>query len=194
MATSGAVPTLFCSKCGTPTPATAQFCMKCGTPLPAATVPSVAAAHYGGFWIRVLAYLIDAVIVGVCCIPLLVLLAPGLIKMIQAGQMNREPDPTVIASFMGGVFLFELAVVAVQWLYEALMTSSAKQATVGKLALGMKVVDLNGNRISFGRATGRYFGKVLSHFILYVGYIMVAFTQRKQGLHDMLASTLVVKS
>jgi uncharacterized RDD family membrane protein YckC len=51
---------------------------------------------------------------------------------------------------------------------------------------------MNGARISFGNATGRYFGKILSGLILYVGYLMVAFTDKKQGLHDMMASTLVV--
>ncbi|MCI0556277.1 MAG: RDD family protein, partial [Anaerolineae bacterium] len=61
-----------------------------------------------------------------------------------------------------------------------------------KMALGIVVTDMNGNRISFGRATGRYFGKILSGLIIYIGYIMVAFTEKKQGLHDMMASCLVL--
>ena len=63
-----------------------------------------------------------------------------------------------------------------------------------KKALGLSVTDLSGNRIGFGRATGRYFAKILSGLILLIGFIMVAFTQRKQGLHDMLAGTLVYKA
>jgi uncharacterized RDD family membrane protein YckC len=60
------------------------------------------------------------------------------------------------------------------------------------MAIGIKVTDLNGNRISFGRATGRYFAKILSGMILMIGYIMAGFTEKKQALHDMIASCLVV--
>ena len=81
----------------------------------------------------------------------------------------------------------------VNWLYSALMESSAKQATVGKLALGIIVTDMEGRRIGFGKATGRHFAKFLSALILGIGFIMVAFTQRKQGLHDILAGTLVIR-
>jgi uncharacterized RDD family membrane protein YckC len=78
------------------------------------------------------------------------------------------------------------------WLYFALMESSSKQGTLGKIALGIKVTDLSGNAISFGRATARHFGKILSTIILLAGYLMVAFTAKKQGLHDMIAGCLVV--
>jgi uncharacterized RDD family membrane protein YckC len=61
------------------------------------------------------------------------------------------------------------------------------------MALGIKVTDLSGNAISFGRATVRHFGKILSAIILLAGYLMVAFTAKKQGLHDMIAGCLVVK-
>jgi len=71
------------------------------------------------------------------------------------------------------------------------MESSSYQATLGKMIFGMKVTDLNGNRISFERATGRHFAKWLSGLVLCIGYIMVGFTERKQGLHDLLAGTLV---
>jgi uncharacterized RDD family membrane protein YckC len=83
--------------------------------------------------------------------------------------------------------------IALQWLYEAFMTSSSKQATLGKMAMGVVVTDLAGNRISFGRATGRFFGKLLSGIILMIGYLMQPFTEKKQALHDILAGTLVVK-
>ena len=80
-----------------------------------------------------------------------------------------------------------------QWLYFALMESSSKQATLGKMALGIRVTDVNGNRIGFGRATGRHFAKILSGLILGIGFLMAAFTEKKQALHDMIAGTLVVK-
>jgi uncharacterized RDD family membrane protein YckC len=85
-----------------------------------------------------------------------------------------------------------LLIVIGQWLYYALMESSGRQATLGKLALGIVVTDLNGNKITFGRATGRYFGKILSGMIFAIGYIMAGFTERKQALHDIMAGCLVV--
>jgi len=79
------------------------------------------------------------------------------------------------------------------WLYDALMTSSSKQGTLGKIVFRLKVVDLNGARISFARATGRFFAKILSGMILNIGYIMAGFTERKQALHDMIAGTFVLR-
>jgi uncharacterized RDD family membrane protein YckC len=81
----------------------------------------------------------------------------------------------------------------VGWLYFALMESSARQATFGKSRMNLAVTDEQGQRISFLRATGRHFAKILSAIILLIGFIMVAFDSRKQGLHDKIASTLVVQ-
>lgn len=85
------------------------------------------------------------------------------------------------------------AVLFIGWLYYALMESSNTQATVGKMALGLYVTDLNGNKIGFGRATGRYFGKIVSSIILCIGFMMAGWTAKKQALHDMMAGTLVLK-
>jgi len=74
-----------------------------------------------------------------------------------------------------------------KWLYEAGMESSSKQATLGNMALAVKVTDLHGRRISFAPATGQHFAKILSGMILLIGYIMAGFTERKQALHDMIA-------
>ena len=73
------------------------------------------------------------------------------------------------------------------------MDSSSKQGTLGKMAIGIKVTDLEGKRITFGRATGRHFGKYLSYFTMYIGYLMAAFTQKRQALHDIIAGTLVLE-
>jgi uncharacterized RDD family membrane protein YckC len=73
------------------------------------------------------------------------------------------------------------------------MESSPQQATLGKMALGLKVTDLQGERLSFARATGRYFGKIVSSLILFVGFMMAGWTEKKQALHDIMAGTLVVK-
>ena len=144
----------------------------------------MAGVGYGGFWIRVLAAIIDAVILRVVVAPIhLIFGGLGL-----AGMMSGVPH-VGLAVLGGGVTIVLL--IFGSWLYEAFMESSSYQATLGKMIFGMRVTDLNGNRISFGRATGRHFAKWISGMILCIGYMMVGFTERKQGLHDMLAGTLV---
>jgi uncharacterized RDD family membrane protein YckC len=86
-----------------------------------------------------------------------------------------------------------LLLAAGQWLYYTLMESSRYQATLGKIVVSAVVTDLNGNRISFARANGRYFGKWISGAIFYVGFLMAAFTEKQQALHDILAGTLVIQ-
>jgi len=83
--------------------------------------------------------------------------------------------------------------IIVVWLYAALMESSARQATVGKMMIGVVVTDTDGNRLSFGRASARYFAKFVSGITLMIGFIMAAFTKRKQALHDIMAGTLVIR-
>jgi len=73
------------------------------------------------------------------------------------------------------------------------MESSELQATLGKMALGICVTDKYGNRISFGRATGRHFAKIISSLTLGIGYLAAAFTEKKQALHDIIAGCLVLK-
>ena len=99
-----------------------------------------------------------------------------------------DPDE-INAGFFGFMGAIYLAV----FLYFPVMESSAWQATVGKRAVGIIVTDLDGRRIGFVKALGRTLGKILSGLIIYIGYIMIAFTDRKQGLHDILAGTLVIK-
>ncbi|MGB3711821.1 MAG: RDD family protein [Erythrobacter sp.] len=140
---------------------------------------------FGGFWIRVLAYLIDFVILLVAQTILLTIFGDSSFGSMSAtgfaAQANTD-DPLL------SLVLFVLGV-----LYFAGFESSEKQATPGKMALGLIVTNGQGGRISFLRALGRYFAKILSTLILFIGFIMVAFTDKKQGLHDLLASTLVVK-
>jgi uncharacterized RDD family membrane protein YckC len=140
---------------------------------------------YGGFWVRFVAYLIDAIIIGIgsTIIRLVVSLLLGTgMGMLTGGGSFAVLVIGLVISTVGG------------WLYYALMESSQRQATFGKQAFGLIVTDLNGDRIGFGQATGRYFAKILSGLILYIGFIMVGFTDRKQGLHDMIAGTLVAKA
>ncbi len=128
--------------------------------------------QYAGFWLRFLALVIDSLIFMLAGVIL------GFIIGTTGGSAKSIDIPFLIAS----------------WLYYALMESSHKQATIGKIVLGISVTDLSGNRISFGRATGRYFAKIISGVLLSIGYIMAAFTAKKQTLHDIIASTLVIKN
>lgn len=86
-----------------------------------------------------------------------------------------------------------LLIFMIEWVYFALLESSPWRASVGKKVLGLVVTDLKGNRISFTRASARYFCTILSGFILMAGFIMIAFTQKKQGLHDILTGCVVIK-
>ncbi len=162
-------------------------------PPPPAYVPA-AASPYGGFWIRLLAHIIDHIVVSIVAGPLyFILIFPSVMRIINEAQQNGEPSPEVIASIVGSMALFITLVFVGQWLYEALLTSSSWQGTIGKRVLRLKVTDENGNRIGFGRSTGRFFAKIISGLIMYIGFIMIGFTDRKRGLHDMMAGTLVMK-
>jgi uncharacterized RDD family membrane protein YckC len=110
-------------------------------------------------------------------------------SLMDLGMSGDGPSMGVI-----GFGALRLTALVIVWLYFALLESSAWQATVGKKAVGLRVTDLNGNRISFLRASGRFFAKFISWAIMLIGYLMIAFTAKKQGLHDMIASTLVLKN
>ncbi|MEM7780662.1 MAG: RDD family protein [Pseudomonadota bacterium] len=135
--------------------------------------------QYGGFWIRVVAYIIDAIILGI---------AGAVIGGILGAVIGVGGGSQDAAGGVGGLVGLVLGIA-----YFTVLESSDWQATVGKKAMGLIVTDTDGNKITWLRALGRYAGKLLSGAILLIGYIMIAFTERKQGLHDMLASTLVLK-
>lgn len=174
---------MFCTKCGQRVALDATACASCGSPVAVTTdTDPVADAinavgevpRYAGFWRRVAASMIDALILFA------VMLAVG-IAQFPTGADEESPLVMVqLASLVGG------------WLYTAVMHSSSWQATFGKRALGIKVTGLDGERIGFGRATGRHFATWLSSLILGIGFLMVAFTKQRQALHDKVAGTLVV--
>ena len=101
--------------------------------------------------------------------------------------------PGVGVHLVRGIVVWSLFIFA-GWVYEASLESSSRQATLGKMALGLKVTDEYSRRITFARASARYFSKILSRMVFFVGYIMAGFTARKQALHDMIAGTLVVRT
>lgn len=136
--------------------------------------------QYAGFWVRFVAAFIDGLIIGIVSFPIGFVLG---IAMVTA-----QIDPESI----GPQLFLRLIGVVIGWLYGAIMESSSAQATFGKQAMGLRVVDERGQPISFGRASGRHFGKFLSGALLLIGYIMAAFTEKKQALHDMMSGCLVV--
>lgn len=147
-----------------------------------------APAHvrYGGFWLRLVAYVIDLILINV----VLSIIA----AVLGIKYMPGDPTSFDLDQFVAQMGTLQLLGLVVTWLYWALMESSARGATVGKMAVGLRVVDESGHRLSFLRATGRFFAKFVSTIILCIGFLMIAFTDRKRGLHDMIAGTLVIKN
>lgn len=160
---------------------------------PQTFIPQPHPVRYAGFWRRFIAHVIDQIIVGIAAF---VVLIPGLALLgVGIGAGIMEESESAVGLILAAIAAYLAAIVLIlvgQWLYYALMESSSRQATIGKLALGLVVTDLSGNRITFGRATGRYFGKIVSGMIMGIGYIMAGFTERKQALHDIMASCLVI--
>lgn len=201
---------MFCSKCGTQLTEGTAFCSTCGQPVsgpsPRADVAIAYAlpviSPYAGFWLRVIAAIIDAILLG---IPLLIVIGLlAVIMGISGGVQNLRPDegPGALFAVLGVTFILAVLgiVVVGGWLYFALMESSGWQGTLGKKALGLYVTDLQGSRVTFGRASGRYFGgRFLGHVPLFgalyffIDCIMAGLTSSKQALHDMIAGCLVLR-
>jgi uncharacterized RDD family membrane protein YckC len=202
MSTSPTPGTFYCAECGRPTASEelARFgdlliCPACKNnyvqKLREGAAP-VAAVAYAGFWIRVVGYLIDAIILGVVGGIVQVLLIGSLITIPQP-QPGTVPDLSVIGPMLGRLGLASLVNIAIAACYEGFFVANL-QATPGKMVIGVKVVRPDGSRVELGRAFGRYFAKILSGLILCIGFIMVGFDAEKRGLHDMICDTRVVKS
>lgn len=181
---------MLCANCGTSNRDDEKFCRGCLQPLTgapasasgspfnpprAALQDSADYAEFGGFFQRAAAVLIDGFILGLILIPAFGVAAflgsPGLMMLLM------------FVAFIGGSA------------YYVLMESGERGATYGKRAMHLRVVDLNGEQISFGRALGRYLGHVLTNIVpFYLGYLMQPFTERKQALHDMVSGTIVVRT
>jgi uncharacterized RDD family membrane protein YckC len=147
---------------------------------------------HAGFWMRLGAILVDGIIIGAVNT---IVMAPLLGQTFQLA-VDTDAGMVTETDFLAWLTTFalsNLAVTVISWLYFALMESSGSQGTLGKRLLGIRVTDLQGGRIGFGKATGRYFGKILSGMVFMVGFLMAGFTEKKQALHDMLAGTLVVR-
>jgi uncharacterized RDD family membrane protein YckC len=171
-----------CEKCGSGMPDDAKFCPNCGAPARGnkpgpilwenATVKAderrlpAPVVGFASPWKRLVAHVIDDLILATAQILFHTLIFTDEMRLLFS--------------------------VVCSWLYYALLESSEKQATLGKMALGLRVADESGAAIGFGRATGRYFSKFLSGLLLGIGFIMILFTEKRQGLHDKIAGTVVL--
>ena len=137
--------------------------------------PAAAAQPYGGFWVRFAAYFVDGFIVG---IGMMVIAVAWVLTVGSQSAADTNNLLTLLLVVMGQV-------------YHAYFVSSAKMATPGKRLCGLYVTDLEGHRLSFGRALWRNVAALFSYLTLYIGFFMAGFTERKQALHDKIAGTLV---
>ncbi len=170
------------------------------TPPPAAwhhAPTTVALEDHAGFWRRVAAYILDAIVLYIPSQLVMNMMGGAAAKaaMEQAAIAAAGNPHLILAAqqhFYATMWPAMLVNTLIAWAYFAGLESSPWQATVGKLALGIRVTDLHGQRISLPRALGRYLAKFLSVFTLGFGFLMVVWTRRKQGLHDMVVDTLVL--
>lgn len=205
---------MICSSCGATVADGTAFCGSCGRPIvgynvgqaapvvqssgvamPVGGVSQVGPVVYAGFWLRFVAYLIDAgltlVVFGVITAILLAIVGLGIFRNMAEGNGSNPAFP---AAILGIIWFFVIVVTVASWLYFALMESSQTQGTLGKMAMSLAVTDVQGRPVTFGRASGRFFGKIVTGMIPFaIGYIMAGFTEKKQALHDMIASCLVVR-
>ena len=189
---------MHCSHCGAKLTEADQYCYRCGAPVtpidvaapkptpvatqvPPPTTPAYAGDifSYAGFWKRFAAWLLDVIILFF--IGLAVGYAFDFVYFLT-------PIPflwyVIISDFLIGIFT--------SLLYYSIFESSIHQATPGKMALGIIVTDIAGQRISFGRAVGRDLSKIISWLTLGIGFLIIGFTDEKRGLHDYIAGTLVI--
>jgi uncharacterized RDD family membrane protein YckC len=204
---------MYCSKCGGTLADGASFCAACGQStgatsaaqpqagvLPPPQPPIVAATGvlYAGFWLRVVAAIIDGLIIGIPFAVICFLVFASAFPMLA--RIQGEPPMMIVATVLPRIIIIAIIYIVGTWLYWASMESSEWQATLGKKALGLYVTDMDGKRTTFGRTSGRFWAGRGIGFVPYLGAlyfliscIMAGFTEKKQALHDMIANCLVLR-
>ena len=199
---------MFCPKCGKETDASGKFCQWCGADIESAPAKAVIAPEdeaapeigvYAGLGRRIIAFIIDFILILV--FDLVVTSVLGLLRGVQnlyfyayqhAPIESLTPEGTRVALVTSIIASYGILFVVIPWLYYASFESSRSQATPGKVLIHAQVTDLEGRRVSYARATIRFFAKFISLVILFIGFIMIGFTKKKQGLHDKIAGCLVL--
>jgi uncharacterized RDD family membrane protein YckC len=206
---------MICSSCGATVADGTAFCGSCGRPIvgynvgqaplvdpsvgsavPVGGASLVGATFYAGFWLRVVAAIIDGLILGIPLGFVLFLLILSAVPFLA----HRQDPMTIVMAILPRLLFFAVIYLVASWLYWGLMESSAWQATLGKKALGLQVTDIAGRRPTFGRASGRFFAGRGIGMVPYVGglyllisCVMAGFTEKKQALHDIIAECLVIR-
>lgn len=166
------------------------------------TPPAQPGVAFAGFWLRLVAAIIDGLIISIPLAPIYIITLIDVFKNSQ--DLQNLQDPTMVWTILGPkmflFFILGIVALAVNWLYHGFFESSTWQATPGKKALGLIVTDLEGRQVTFGRASGRYFGgrgatiiPSLGSMYYFVDCICIGFTERKQAIHDMIAGCLVLR-
>lgn len=203
---------MFCQSCGTSVADGNAFCTSCGKPI-VATAPSVSAGviaappvsmstarPFAGFWLRLVAAFLDGIILAVPSAPIALIFFAGMLpEFIGIARSGGNPAPFII-SMLPKIFLFVAVIIVGKWFYWALMESSSWQATLGKKILGLYVTDLQGNRCTFGKTSGRFWAgrgisivPSLGGLYYLVDCICAGVTEQKQALHDIIAGCLVMR-
>jgi len=192
----------FCSECGRPHPAselvsigTATVCAQC-KPLFMQRMreggQAIGQRRYAGFWIRFVARLIDGVLLFIVS---LIISIPFAAVMGGAAMITPSNDPATalaaLPAIMAMLGIRTLINIVIAVAYEGYFVST-RGGTLGKLALGLKIIKADGSGVSVGLAVGRYFAQMLSSLILFIGYIMAGFDPEKRSLHDRICDTRVI--
>jgi uncharacterized RDD family membrane protein YckC len=199
---------MFCPKCGKETDASGKFCQWCGADIESIQSRPIATPEedegpevgvYAGLGRRFIAFIVDfiLILIGGSIVITFFSLTNGLkyayymtasgvhySQLTEAGTLDAALGPIVAA--------FGMLFVIIPWLYYAGFESSRSQATPGKVLMNLVVTDLEGNKPTFARTTLRFFGKYISTLIIFIGFIMIGFTKKHQGLHDKIAGCLVL--
>jgi uncharacterized RDD family membrane protein YckC/DNA-directed RNA polymerase subunit RPC12/RpoP len=177
--------TTNCSMCGEEMDVGEVDCPACGEPIAGHAKSRRENPNnlvYAGFWLRFVAWMIDSLILAV---PTSAIVAVCVMQFPNAAWgLLLELTPG---------WMYELLILLLLWPYYSMMESSRFQATFGKILLGLIVTDMNGERVSFGRASGRHWAKVFSSYCVMLGYLMAGFDDKKQAWHDSISSCLVIR-
>ena len=184
----------ICAGCGAANEPTSQFCYKCGLQLPD-KLGGGYAIRYGGFWVRLLASLIDSILLGIINSIVFGIIVAAIYgskidsEWLSSIQTNGKFDSMFWAMY--GIFF--LCTYIIQTIYFTVAIGKWGK-TIGKAALKLKVVKPDGSRVSYWRALGRSLAYYLNSFTGGLSFLIIAFTGKKRGLHDYIADTIVIKT
>jgi uncharacterized RDD family membrane protein YckC len=200
---------MFCPKCGKETDALGKFCQWCGEDIVAVPVTIIPSAPeeeecqdigvYAGLGRRLIAFVVDFILLLMFDVVAAFVL--GLTRGIQnlyfylvqhAPVSALTPEGTSTALWGSIIASYGILLIVIPWVYFAGFESSRSQATPGKLLMRIVVTDLEGNKPSFARVTLRHFAKIISTLVIFLGFLMIGLTEKRQGLHDKIAGCLVL--